>query len=267
MGARRDSVSPKTFLAHRIPLPPPAEQRRIVARIEELAAKIEEARRLRNTAVEETSALRASAAREAFAIDNERAPLDTLCLAIIDNLHSNPVYADSGVPCIRSSDVGWGELFLHTARRTSEAEYKRRTVRGEPATNDIVLVREGGGTGKAALVKQGVRFSLGQRVLMLRPDPKKVLPKFLLLQLLSPRIYEDRVLAACTGSASPHLNIGDLRRFDFMVPPIEQQRRIVAHLESIWGLADQLTHKQSGASAELDALLPSILDKAFKGEL
>jgi len=44
IGARRETVSPETFLALEIPLPPPAEQRRIVARIEELVknARIEE---------------------------------------------------------------------------------------------------------------------------------------------------------------------------------------------------------------------------------
>jgi hypothetical protein len=63
-----------------------------------------------------------------------------VCDAIIDNLHSNPVYADKGVPCVRSPDVGWGTLNLATALRTDEAEYTRRTVRGEPAVDDIVLV-------------------------------------------------------------------------------------------------------------------------------
>lgn len=58
MGARRDSVSPTTFLALDIPLPSLPEQRRIVARIEELAARIEEARGLRRQAVEEAEALR-----------------------------------------------------------------------------------------------------------------------------------------------------------------------------------------------------------------
>jgi restriction endonuclease S subunit len=42
MGARRETVSPETFLALEIPLPPLAEQHRVVARIEELAAQIHE---------------------------------------------------------------------------------------------------------------------------------------------------------------------------------------------------------------------------------
>lgn len=66
MGARRDSVSIKSFLSLEIPLPPIEEQRRIVVRIEELARKIEEARSLRKQALEETDALRVSSAKAMF---------------------------------------------------------------------------------------------------------------------------------------------------------------------------------------------------------
>jgi type I restriction enzyme, S subunit len=52
MGARRDSVSPERFLTIEMPLPPLPEQRRIVARIEELAGKIVEAKRLHDERVE-----------------------------------------------------------------------------------------------------------------------------------------------------------------------------------------------------------------------
>lgn len=51
------AVRPKTLLALEIPLPPLAEQRRIVARIEALAAEIAEAKRLRQEAVEEAEAM------------------------------------------------------------------------------------------------------------------------------------------------------------------------------------------------------------------
>jgi type I restriction enzyme S subunit len=257
------------FLSMQIPLPPLDEQRRIVARIEELAAKVEEARGLRRQSIEEAEALKKSAMSQVFKPHDkyQEVPLESVCAAIIDNLHSNPVYADVGVPCVRSSDVGWGVLYLETARRTSEDEYKQRTVRGEPTPDDIVLVREGGGTGKVAIVQKGQRFSLGQRVMMLRPDKSVVLPKFCLYQFLSPSIYEDQILPHCKGSASPHLNIGKLRRFVFFLPPLLEQHRIVAYLDDLQSKVDALKRLQTETAAELDALLPSILDKAFKGEL
>jgi type I restriction enzyme, S subunit len=140
-------------------------------------------------------------------------------------------------------------------------------VRGEPAPNDIILVREGGGTGKAAIVEVGQRFSLGQRVMMLRPDMKKTIPRFFLYQILSPTVYEDQILPLCKGSASPHLNIGTLRKFRLILPPLPEQRRIVAYLDGLQARVDAVKRLQAESAAELDALLPAVLDRAFKGEL
>ena len=49
----------------------------------------------------------------------------------------------TGDTSVRSPDVGGGTLNLATALKTDEAEYRRRTVRGEPQQDDIVMVREG----------------------------------------------------------------------------------------------------------------------------
>ncbi len=262
------AIRPHQVLEYSIPLPPLDEQRRIVARIEALAAKIEEARELRRQAAEGVEGLNKSILGQIFKAGRYKsASLESVCAAIIDNLHSNPVYAEYGVPCVRSSDVEWGTLRLDSARRTSEDEYLRRTVRGEPRPNDLVLVREGGGTGKVALVEEGQRFSLGQRVMMLRPEESRIVPKFFLYQMLSPAIYDDQILPLCKGSASPHLNIGSLRKFRVIVPSIDEQRRIVAYLDELQANTDVLKRLHAETSAELDALLPSILDTAFKGEL
>ncbi len=264
----RVRLQEQRFLALRMPLPPLVEQRRIVARIEELAAKIAETRALRQQAAEEAESVVMASRRLAVAnCQTETIELAVVCSAIIDNLHSNPRYAETGIPCVRSPDVGRGTLNLEEALRTDEAEYRRRTIRGEPQVDDIVLVREGGGTGKCALVLSEQRFSLGQRVMMLRPNPHKVMPKFLLHQLLSPLVQEDQILPLCKGSASPHLNIAALKRFSLQIPSLSEQRRIVAYLDGLQAKVDALKRLQSETAAELDALLPAILDRAFKGEL
>ncbi|MCI0640464.1 MAG: restriction endonuclease subunit S [Gemmataceae bacterium] len=265
----KNRIKPERFLTIEIPLPPLEEQRRIVAKVETLAAKIEEATRLRQEIGAEATALLKAEMRRTFASNSswQQVPLENVCAAIIDNLHSNPKYAEDGVPCIRSPDVGWGTLNLQSALKTSEKEFQHRTARGEPQLDDIVLVREGGGTGKAAIVAKGQRFSLGQRVMMIRPNKSAVLPQFFLYQLLSPVIYDEQIVPLSKGSASPHLNIGALRRFTFRLPELPIQERIVRHLDDLSARLGESRQHQAESAAEVGALLPAILDRAFKGEL
>ena len=261
----RVRLQEETFLGLEVGLPPLEEQRRIVGRISECSASLAEASRMRREAAEMTIALRHSCLRDALLQGGgEKRQLEDVCEAIIDNLHSNPKYSAQGVPCVRSPDVGWGTLHLGTALRTSEEEYRRRTVRGEPRAGDIVLVREGGGTGKCAIVSAADRFSLGQRVMMLRAKSHVIEPQYFLYQLLSP-LVQDQINT--TGSASPHLNIGALRRFEIRVPSLQVQRATVASLNRQQGRLDSIKHQQAHTGAELNALLPSILDRAFRGEL
>ncbi len=48
---------------------------------------------------------------------------------------------------------------------------------------------------------------------------------------------------------------------------LKKEHRIVAYLDDLQVKADALKRLQAETAAELDALLPSVLDKAFKGEL
>ncbi len=100
--------------------------------------------------------------------------------------------------------------------------------------------------------------------MILRPNKDKVLSKFFLYQVLSPLIQENQIQRLSKGSASPHLNIGAMRRFRFRVPPLAEQHRIVAHLDGLHREVDALKRLQAESAAELDAVLPTVLDRVFK---
>ncbi len=55
--------------------------------------------------------------------------------------------------------------------------------------------------------------------------------------------------------------------YQIPLPPLSEQRRIVEYLDSLQGKVDALKGLQEESATELEALLPSVLDKAFKGEL
>ena len=102
---------------------------------------------------------------------------------------------------------------------------------------------------------------------MLRPNPNRIVPRFFLHQLLSPLVQEEQIRPLCKGSASPHLNIGALKRFALRLPSLAEQRRIVSELDGLQAEMDALRCLQNETAAELDALMPSILSKAFSGGL
>jgi len=74
-------------------------------------------------------------------------------------------------------------------------------------------------------------------------------------------------LAEATQTTQPNINLGNLERLQVRVPPLPEQRRIVAYLDDLQQKTDSLKAMQAETSAELDALMPSILDKAFRGGL
>ena len=102
----------------------------------------------------------------------------------------------------------------------------------------------------------------------LRPDLAKMTPDFLVFALSSrsvreqiePRSEKQRQ-AILESAVQMH------KSFKIPVPPLPEQRRIVAELDALQAEVDALKRLQAETAAELNALLPSILDKAFKGEL
>ena len=70
-----------------------------------------------------------------------------------------------------------------------------------------------------------------------------------------------------SGTAIPGLNGAKLKGLNLPEIPITEQRRIVAELDALQAEVNILKRLQSETAAELDALLPTILDRAFKGKL
>jgi len=69
------------------------------------------------------------------------------------------------------------------------------------------------------------------------------------------------------GGAQPNWNGKMIKQIKIALPSLAEQRRIVAYLDGLQKKVDYLKTLQKKTATELDALLPSILDKAFEGEL
>jgi type I restriction enzyme S subunit len=265
----KNRIKPEQFLSVEIPLPPLAEQRRVLARIEELASQIQEARTLRQQAAKEAEAIRVSHSRDQFdsphRTDWGEMRIADACEAIIDYRGRTPPISERGIPHITSANIKEGRINWQTSKFVSEETYAVFMTRGIPRPQDVLFTMEAP-LGEVGVVPDDRKFSLAQRVILLRPKPSMLTGDFLARALSSPGVREN-ILSKATATTVSGIASKRLKEVHVPVPPLPEQRRVVAELDAVQAEADALKRLQAETAAELGALLPSILDKAFKGEL
>jgi type I restriction enzyme S subunit len=95
----------------------------------------------------------------------------------------------------------------------------------------------------------------------------KSCPHFFVAWWNNPLMRDKIIEVAKTTSGIWKINQGHIAGFSIPVLPLPEQRRIVAYLDELQTKVDTMKQLREQAMKEIDALLPSILDKAFKGEL
>ena len=265
------AIRPEHVLDFEIPLPPVAEQQGIVVRIRNLSVKIEEARGLRRGSTVEAEALQSSATAEAFAGISAAPRLFIEDVAEVrGGIPKVPQRAPEGHPVryLTVAHVQRNRISLSDPRFfevNSEELDRWRLESGD------VLIIEGNGSpkqiGRASLFRGEIPDCVHQNhVIRVRPNREVIDPEFLNSYLNSP-IGQDEVLARSrTTSGLRNLSIGRIKQMAIPVPSLDKQHLIVAYLDNLQEKLEVLKRLQARTAAELDALLPSIQNKAFKGE-
>ncbi|MDO9115560.1 MAG: restriction endonuclease subunit S [Polaromonas sp.] len=262
-GASYPAVSDRIIFESLVPLPLLEEQRRIAAILDQA----ETLRTQRRAAVAQLDSLTQSLFLEMFGdpVANTKKwvtqALQKVCDPINDCPHSTPDWTESGMRCLRTSNLTIGGWNWVDTRYVSESTFHDRSKRGYLVPGDIVLSREGT-VGIAAIVQEGMELCMGQRLVQVRPVPSTLVPEYLLrhlLYVLSP----SRISQLMVGSTSQHLNVKELRALRIPTPPLALQQIFATRIQSIEAL--KATHR--AALAELDALFASLQQRAFSGEL
>lgn len=263
------AIRPNDVLNFEIPLPPLTEQRRIVARIEALAARVAQAQSLRGKASEETVSLLAAALARAYdqakQIAGKTERLDDLCSLITDGTHVTPKYIDEGVPFLSVKDITSGEINFSNTRFISPEEHASLSKRCNPERDDVLLTKVGT-TGFAKAIDVDRPFSIFVSLALLKIDKTRLDPRYTEYMLNSPRL-RDVSKEGTRGVGNKNLVLKFIKEFPMPVPPMEEQRRLVAYLDGLQAQVSALRAVQAETDRELSALMPSVLDRAFKGEL
>lgn len=240
------AVRPKILLASEIPLPPLPEQRRIVARIEELAAKIEEARGLRKQAMEEAGGLATRVRVVTFESLSKEYPTEPL---------GNLIKLASG-DGLTSSEMGDTDPYPVYGGGGYNGRYTRYMFE-EPK---IVIGRVGARCGCVFVTEP--KAWVTDNALYVVSHSERLLPAFLVQGLTSLDMRQN-----ANEAAQPVVSQKKINPLLIPVPPISIQKTIADKLAKLENQMVSLDKAQSETSTALDALLPSLLDRAFRGEL
>ena len=270
-GGIKTELKASRLLPIAVPLPPLDEQRRIVARIEELAARIEEARGLRRETIEESSAFLSSEAGRIVA--NVAARFEVRSLGSYNpHVTSGPRYwnsrySNTGFRFYRAQDIGSKGEILNDSKVYVVPPDSQQGQSALLAVGDLMLVITGATVGRCTVFPDDLEPGyVSQHVAICRLPSTEVLPAFALWCLRAPQ-GQTQLLGQRYGQGKPGLNLSNIRALKLPIPPLLEQHRIVVYLDDLQARVDALKRLQAETAAELDALLPSVLDKAFRGEL
>ncbi|WP_395142764.1 restriction endonuclease subunit S [Armatimonas sp.] len=184
--------------------------------------------------------------------------LVALCELIADCPHSTPLWTDSGVIVLRNPNIRGGRLDLSTVSFTDEDHYEQRSRRARLKAGDLVLTREAP-MGEVCMIPEGLRCCLGQRMVMLRTDPKKCDSRFLLYSIQSNAVQHEIKVNEGTGSTVSNLRIPLLEALPIFHPPLAEQKRI-AH---ILGTLDDKIELNRRMNATLEAIAQALFKSWF----
>jgi type I restriction enzyme, S subunit len=285
-GGINQSFAPGTV----IPVAPRPEQKRIVAKVEELLARVTASREHLSKAALTLKRFRQSVLAAACSgrltesrrHDGDEAselpsgwrwePVEELLTkgGIFDgpfgsNLKTSD-YTANGVRVVRMENIGWLTFIGFKQAFISENKYQSLT-RHTVGAGDIIF---------SSFIDDQIRSCVLPVLLTkaiakadcfcLRPDSTLVDRHYLVLQLSSQESY-NALRENIHGATRPRVNTTQVRRLSVRVCPLPEQHEIVRRVEALFKLADVIERRIETATKRADKLTQAILAKAFRGEL
>ena len=190
--------------------------------------------------------------------------LGSIVYKITDGTHKTPKYVTTGIRFVSAKDVGNEGLDFSKCRYISESEHVQLYARCNPEYDDI-LITKSGSIGAVALVKERDEFSLFESLALIKYDQSLIFPAYLKYALLETCKYlaSDKV----KGVAVKHLHLEVIASLVLPLPPLEEQKRIVARLEELLALEREIAADGAALDDLVAAARRKILDLAVSGKL
>ena len=154
-----------------------------------------------------------------------------------------------------------GRLNLTDQKYVDLSIYERWSARCTPEPGDILITRESP-MGEVCLIPPGEQVCLGQRMMLARLIPDTIDRNFMLYSLRDPKLM-DRVQDKPVGATVQHLRVGGVETLLVPVPPLAEQHRIVAKVDELMTICDQLEDQITVTEQDSRRFLESVLADAL----
>lgn len=256
-GGIKTELKAKRLLPIPVSLPPLPEQQRIVARIEELAAKIEEAADLKKSInLDARQMLLGTFSR--LIVDAKNRPMEEIA-----PITRRPVQVDTDGSYRELGIRSFGKGTFHKPALNGAEVGTKKLFRIEPG--DLVFNNVFAWEGAVAVAGPEDAGRVGShRFIACVPKKGIVTANFLCFYFLTEQGLE-KLREASPGGAGRNRTLGLEALSEIKAPSPAYERQL--WFENLLTKVEASKRMQAQTAVELDAMLPSILDKAFKGEI
>ena len=171
--------------------------------------------------------------------------LGTVAIKLTDGSHNPPPNSGTGYPVISAKNVKNGLItFENVERFTDETGFAKENPRTNIIAGDIIMGIIGGSIGNVAVYTHDVKVIAQRSIAIIKT---LALTDYVVILLKSP-LVQNRLRASTAGSAQGGVYLGTLNNLVIPLPPLAEQKRIVAKVEELLPYCDRLKNNDYAKS-------------------
>ena len=182
--------------------------------------------------------------------------LQSVCASITDGDHLPPPKTENGIPFLVIGNVRSQTINFAGSRFVSPEYYEALDPIRRPRSGDLLYTLVGS-YGIPVVVRDEQPFCVQRHIGILRPS--KLIDVGFLARVMESRLVFEQATACATGIAQKTIPLSGLRRLLIPLPPLAEQRRIVAKVDELMALCDRLETARKEREATCDRLTAASL--------